>query len=64
MTVVIGVAGSELATLFGRLVGWHGSAGLIGSIIGAVVLLLAPAGPERTLPPPPRLNPLTSAAEP
>lgn len=41
VTVVIGVAGSELATLFGRLVGWHGSAGLIGSIIGAVVLLLA-----------------------
>jgi uncharacterized membrane protein YeaQ/YmgE (transglycosylase-associated protein family) len=41
ITVVIGVAGSEIATLFGHIVGWHGSAGLFGSIVGAVVLLLA-----------------------
>ncbi len=40
VTIVIGVAGAEIATLFGRLIGWHGSAGVIGSIIGAVVLLL------------------------
>lgn len=41
VTVVIGVAGSELATLFGHFVGWRGSAGLFGSIVGAVLLLLA-----------------------
>jgi uncharacterized membrane protein YeaQ/YmgE (transglycosylase-associated protein family) len=53
VTIVIGVVGAEIATLFGHAVGWHGSAGFFGSIIGAVVLLLvlqALSGRSRTQP--------------
>jgi uncharacterized membrane protein YeaQ/YmgE (transglycosylase-associated protein family) len=42
-TVIIGIAGSFLATWIGQAVGWYQegqSAGWIASIIGAVVLLL------------------------
>ncbi|MGH8325710.1 MAG: GlsB/YeaQ/YmgE family stress response membrane protein [Steroidobacteraceae bacterium] len=42
-TVIIGIAGSFLATWVGRSVGWYQggrSAGWIASIIGAIVLLL------------------------
>ncbi len=42
MTIVLGVAGSLLFTFLGRLVGWYSegdSAGLIASILGAMVLL-------------------------
>ncbi len=43
ITMVLGVAGSLLATLLGRLVGWYHpgeSGGFIAAIIGAVILLL------------------------
>lgn len=43
MTAVLGIAGSIIATYAGRALGWYaagGSAGFIGSFIGAVVLLL------------------------
>jgi uncharacterized membrane protein YeaQ/YmgE (transglycosylase-associated protein family) len=42
-TVIIGIAGSFLATWVGQAVGWYQpgqSAGWIASIVGAVVLLL------------------------
>ena len=42
-TVIIGIAGSFLATWVGQAVGWYKdgeSAGWIASIVGAVVLLL------------------------
>lgn len=42
-TIIIGIAGSFLATWVGQAVGWYGpdqSAGWIASIVGAVVLLL------------------------
>jgi uncharacterized membrane protein YeaQ/YmgE (transglycosylase-associated protein family) len=44
VTVVVGVAGSVLATVAGRSAGFYRagqSAGFLASIIGAVVLLLA-----------------------
>jgi uncharacterized membrane protein YeaQ/YmgE (transglycosylase-associated protein family) len=44
VTVVIGVAGSVVATIAGKAAGfYHGgqSAGFLASIVGAVVLLLA-----------------------
>jgi uncharacterized membrane protein YeaQ/YmgE (transglycosylase-associated protein family) len=43
ITIVLGVAGALLSTLLGRLVGWYqpgDSAGFIGAVIGAVILLL------------------------
>jgi uncharacterized membrane protein YeaQ/YmgE (transglycosylase-associated protein family) len=43
VTIVLGVAGALLSTLLGRLVGWYqpgDSAGFIGAVIGAVILLL------------------------
>ena len=43
ITIVLGVAGSLLATFLGRLVGWYKpgeSGGFIAAIIGAVILLL------------------------
>jgi uncharacterized membrane protein YeaQ/YmgE (transglycosylase-associated protein family) len=43
MTIVLGVAGSLLMTFIGKAIGWYDApgekAGLITSIIGAVVLL-------------------------
>ena len=42
VTMLIGIAGSLLAGLLGRAVGWYGpnqGAGFIASILGAVVLL-------------------------
>ena len=42
ITMGLGVAGSLLATLLGKAVGWYGqgeAAGFITSLIGAVVLL-------------------------
>lgn len=44
VTVVIGIAGSVLATAAGKAAGWYNggqSAGFLASIVGAVVLLLA-----------------------
>lgn len=43
MTAVLGVAGSVLASFIGQSLGWYSAgqvAGFIGSVIGAVVLLL------------------------
>jgi uncharacterized membrane protein YeaQ/YmgE (transglycosylase-associated protein family) len=42
ITMALGVAGSLLATLLGKMVGWYGqgeAAGFFMSLIGAVVLL-------------------------
>jgi uncharacterized membrane protein YeaQ/YmgE (transglycosylase-associated protein family) len=41
-TIVLGIAGSFVGTFLGRLVGLYGSgqsAGFIGSVVGAVVIL-------------------------
>ena len=43
VTAVIGIAGSMLATYGGRALGWYhagATAGFIGSLIGAIVLLV------------------------
>jgi len=43
MTAVLGVAGSVLASFLGQALGWYSAghvAGLIGSVAGAVILLL------------------------
>jgi uncharacterized membrane protein YeaQ/YmgE (transglycosylase-associated protein family) len=42
VTMLLGVAGSFIAGYIGRAVGWYGhgeSAGLVGAVIGAFVLL-------------------------
>ncbi|MFZ6849505.1 GlsB/YeaQ/YmgE family stress response membrane protein [Undibacterium sp. RuRC25W] len=42
MTAAIGIAGSIAATYLGHLVGWYeegSSAGFIGAIVGAMILL-------------------------
>jgi uncharacterized membrane protein YeaQ/YmgE (transglycosylase-associated protein family) len=43
VTILLGIAGSVVATLLGRALGWYGpgqSAGFIASVIGAILLLL------------------------
>jgi uncharacterized membrane protein YeaQ/YmgE (transglycosylase-associated protein family) len=43
ITILLGVAGSFLANYLGRAAGWYApgeSAGLIASVLGAVILLL------------------------
>jgi uncharacterized membrane protein YeaQ/YmgE (transglycosylase-associated protein family) len=43
LTALIGVVGSFLATYLGQAIGWYNAgegAGLIGSIIGAIIVLL------------------------
>jgi uncharacterized membrane protein YeaQ/YmgE (transglycosylase-associated protein family) len=42
VTILLGIAGSEVATFLGRALGWYRgdqSARFIGSIIGAVIIL-------------------------
>lgn len=42
LTIVLGIVGSEVATFLGRALRWYGpgqSAGIIASIIGAVIVL-------------------------
>jgi uncharacterized membrane protein YeaQ/YmgE (transglycosylase-associated protein family) len=42
MTIILGIAGSLVATFLGQAIGWYQPgqpAGLIGAIIGAVLLL-------------------------
>jgi uncharacterized membrane protein YeaQ/YmgE (transglycosylase-associated protein family) len=42
VTILLGIAGSVVATWMGRAIGWYGegqSAGLIMSVIGAVLIL-------------------------
>jgi uncharacterized membrane protein YeaQ/YmgE (transglycosylase-associated protein family) len=44
LTAALGIAGSLIATFLGQFVGWYKegeSAGFIGAIVGAVVLLAA-----------------------
>jgi uncharacterized membrane protein YeaQ/YmgE (transglycosylase-associated protein family) len=43
ITIALGVVGALLSTLLGKMVGWYKpgeSAGFIGAVIGAIVLLL------------------------
>ncbi|HEY5753208.1 MAG TPA: GlsB/YeaQ/YmgE family stress response membrane protein [Chthoniobacterales bacterium] len=43
ITILLGMAGSLVAGLIGRAIGWYGpgqAAGFIASILGAVILLL------------------------
>ena len=43
ITIALGVVGALLATLIGKLVGWYKpgeSAGFIGAVIGAIILLV------------------------
>ena len=43
ITIALGVLGALLATLLGKLVGWYKpgeSAGFIGAVVGAVILLV------------------------
>jgi uncharacterized membrane protein YeaQ/YmgE (transglycosylase-associated protein family) len=42
ITIILGIAGSMLGTLIGRMLGFYGSgqgAGIIMSIVGAIILL-------------------------
>jgi uncharacterized membrane protein YeaQ/YmgE (transglycosylase-associated protein family) len=43
MTIILGIAGSLVATFLGQAIGWYQPgqpAGFIGAVIGAVILLL------------------------
>lgn len=43
VTILLGIGGALLATWLGRAVGWYGtdqSAGFIGAVVGAVVILI------------------------
>lgn len=43
MTIVLGIAGSFLATYAGQAMGWYDvgeTAGFIGAVIGAIILLI------------------------
>jgi uncharacterized membrane protein YeaQ/YmgE (transglycosylase-associated protein family) len=42
LTVILGIVGAFIATYLGQSVGWYGpgeSAGILGAVVGAVVLL-------------------------
>jgi uncharacterized membrane protein YeaQ/YmgE (transglycosylase-associated protein family) len=42
VTILLGIAGAEVATFLGRAVGWYGpyeTSHFIGAVIGAVILL-------------------------
>jgi uncharacterized membrane protein YeaQ/YmgE (transglycosylase-associated protein family) len=42
VTIILGIAGSVLATWLGRVLGWYGpdqGARLIGAVVGAVIIL-------------------------
>jgi len=43
LTTILGIVGAFLATYIGQALGWYGandSAGLIGAVVGAVILLV------------------------
>lgn len=43
VTILLGIGGALLATWLGRAMGWYGadeSAGLIGAVVGAVLILV------------------------
>lgn len=56
VTILLGIAGAFIASFIGRQLGWYGpgqSAGIVASIIGAIVLLLVYRlfqRPSRTIP--------------
>jgi uncharacterized membrane protein YeaQ/YmgE (transglycosylase-associated protein family) len=56
VTILLGIAGAFIASFIGRQLGWYGpgqSAGIVASIIGAIVLLLIYRlfqRPSRTIP--------------
>jgi len=56
VTILLGIAGAFIASFVGRQLGWYGpgqSAGIVASIIGAIVLLLVYRlfqRPSRTIP--------------
>lgn len=56
VTILLGIAGAFIASFVGRQLGWYGpgqSAGIVASIIGAIVLLLIYRlfqRPSRTIP--------------
>ncbi|PPQ38306.1 GlsB/YeaQ/YmgE family stress response membrane protein [Rhodopila globiformis] len=42
ITILLGIAGSEVATFLGRAIGWYGpnqGARFIGSVVGAIIIL-------------------------
>jgi uncharacterized membrane protein YeaQ/YmgE (transglycosylase-associated protein family) len=44
ITILLGIAGAFIATYLGKAVGWYQpgqSAGFIGAVVGAVILLVA-----------------------
>ena len=44
ITILLGIAGAIVATYLGQALGWYGpnqSAGFIGSIVGAIIILIA-----------------------
>jgi uncharacterized membrane protein YeaQ/YmgE (transglycosylase-associated protein family) len=44
ITMLLGVAGAFLATYLGQMIGWYKAgetAGFIGAVIGAIILLIA-----------------------
>ncbi len=44
ITMLLGVAGAFLATYLGQMIGWYKAgqtAGFIGAVVGAVILLIA-----------------------
>ena len=44
ITTLLGIAGAFLATYLGQMIGWYKagqSAGFIGAVVGAVILLVA-----------------------
>jgi uncharacterized membrane protein YeaQ/YmgE (transglycosylase-associated protein family) len=43
LTTILGIVGALVATFLGQAVGWYGEeegAGLVGSVVGAVIVLL------------------------
>ncbi len=43
ITILLGIAGAMVATFLGQALGWYGpgqSAGFIGAVVGAVIILL------------------------
>ncbi len=56
VTILLGIAGAFIASFVGRQLGWYGpgqSAGIVASIIGAIVLLVLYRlfqRPSRTIP--------------
>ena len=49
LTTILGIVGAFVATYLGQAIGWYGpSAGLIGAVVGAVLILLVWGFVERS----------------